>query len=112
MTLLLVFADSSDVPASLAVNSYDEPDTAAGSRPMGMKGTLSVGPGLKSQTSYTIYRWDDYRQVPTDGNYVSSNFTSKHEFTATSETFTFNDPTKIISSGTTYYRVQPTVARR
>ncbi len=73
---------ASDVPVALSVDRFDEPDIIEGARAASLHGTVTVGPGLGAGKSYTLYRWDDVDDVPTDGDYAGSKFTAKHAFTA------------------------------
>lgn len=90
-------------PLFLAVNLFDEPDVYAGAPPTQLEGTITVSE-LTPGTDYTLYRWNDYHNVPTDTEYADSAYTSKHTFTATSSTYVYADPAGIESSETTYYR--------
>mgnify|MGYP000335800443 FL=1 len=94
-----------DVPVSLAVDRFDEPDIVEGAKAAEIHGTVTVT-GLTAQSSYRLYRWDDYNTLPADGNYAGSNFTHSFDFVANDTTYSFTDPNSILSSGTTYYRAQ------
>ena len=76
-----------------------------------MQATITVGAGthpnatLAVGASYVIYRWEGYRNIPARPDlYSTSNYTSRHAFVASAPSYTFEDPDKIISSGTTHYR--------
>eukprot|EP01062_Namystynia_karyoxenos_P082077 TRINITY_DN916_c0_g1_i4.p1 TRINITY_DN916_c0_g1~~TRINITY_DN916_c0_g1_i4.p1 ORF type:complete len:367 (+),score=124.32 TRINITY_DN916_c0_g1_i4:83-1102(+) len=82
---------------SLDVDSPEEPDTRAGRQPGTLHGTVSAR-GLKAGAKYVIHRWDS---VESAFDYSAS---STHSFTASSDTFTWQDPKGIVSNGVTYYR--------
>lgn len=63
---------------------------------------------MKNGASYTIYRYDDFTNVPSDSDYANSSYDATHKFTASAESYVYKDPKSIISSGTTYYRTVPT----
>lgn len=72
--------------------------------PVDIKGTVTVEGPLTVGETYTILRWNDFTKVPTTGKYFDSDFDDSHSFVASSDTFTFADPTPFKSTGTTYYR--------
>lgn len=85
-------------PASLAVDHDSEPDTRAGQKPVEMKGTVTVT-GLTAGKSYALYRWNS---VATAYNYTAA---APHaSFTASGDSFVYQDPESILSSSATYYR--------
>lgn len=100
------------VGLSLAVDRFDEPDLRRLEQPAEMQATITVGAGTHPKASlvaganYIIYRWDNgARNVPTNpSSYNTSNFTSQHPFVGSGPAYTFQDPLKIISSGSTHYR--------
>jgi hypothetical protein len=100
------FADADDdkraraVPAYLHVQPWkSEPDTRSGESPEALKGTLTAT-GLTTGASYVIYRWDSVKSALTyDDEY------KKATFTATSDTYVYEDDKSFQSDGATYYRV-------
>jgi len=93
------------LPMVLAVDRWDEPDVIEGQRPVQLTGTVTVE-SLTVGDSYTLYRFDGYKSVPTDSNYEVG-YTSKHTFTATGTTYKYKDPKGITSNLSTYYRCVP-----
>ena len=92
-------------PLSLAVDPFlREPDFRRGAAPIHLKGTatamqLSVG------TRYEIYRWDSVAAAFEYGKqYVVKTFT------ASAETFVFEDQIPFWNNGSTYYRCMELVA--
>lgn len=87
------------LPLSLKVEPYDrEPDVRTGSAPEPLKGTVTVD-GLAKGQRYAIYRWDS---VELALNYDQPS--SVHRFTASDAGEVYEDPTTLLSDGTTYYR--------
>jgi len=86
------------LPLSLDVGSASEPNVPLGQKPANFQGSITVT-GLKQGTQYDIYRWDS---VLTAYDYSKATFATT--FNATKETYTFEDPTTILSSSATYYR--------
>lgn len=72
--------------------------------PADVSGTLTVHGPLVAGEEYTILRWDDYKKVPTSGDYLSSDYDHATTFTAEGTTHQYEDPVTFKSSGTTYYR--------
>lgn len=91
---------------SVAVPGYSEPNVRNGESPDNFQSTVTVS-GLKSGASYVIYRYNTLDSVPTNSNYSSSSYHAKHEFTASSETYVYEDSETIISDGVAYYRTIP-----
>lgn len=97
------FTDEHDsVPVSLSISPFaSEPYTRGGAKPIEITGTLAVS-GLKAGSKYDIYRWGSAEDA------FVYNDTSKIEtFTASKDTYTFQDPKKFLSSSATYYRCVP-----
>ncbi|GMH55415.1 hypothetical protein TrVE_jg10710 [Triparma verrucosa] len=96
------FADGgvASSPASLKVDPWmSEPDTRSGEAPEDLKGTLTATE-LEEGATYDIYRWDSVKEAFTfDDEY------KKTTFTATSDTYVYEDDKSFSSDGTTYYRV-------
>lgn len=87
------------LPLSLTVDPWvQEPDTRTGFVPEPLTGTVTVA-GLTAGVSYTIYRWDS---VATAFDYSQAR--TVRQFTATSSTEVYTDPTTFQSSSATYYR--------
>jgi len=90
------------VPASLSISPWaSEPDTRSGDRPEEITGTLTMS-GLTVGAKYDIYRWDSAEEAFAykDANKINT-------FTATKDTFTYQDPKKFMSNTATYYRCVP-----
>jgi len=98
-----VMEKTPSLPLFLDIDRYDEPDINRWQRPAQLKGTVTIN-GLKSGTSYKIYRWDDLKNVPVDSNYEDSKYDFMEQFTATATTYVYEDPNTFASDGTTYYR--------
>jgi len=94
------------VPLSLLVDHFDEPEYPwTSSTPAAqLRGTVTVQGPLEVGATYTILRWDNFRNVPTDGLYLSSKYDFSYDFVAQESTHVFKDPETFASSGTTYYR--------
>jgi len=90
------------VPVSLSISPFaSEPYTRGGATPIDITGTLTAT-GLKTGSKYDIYRWDsaEHAFVYNDTNKIKT-------FTATKDTYIFQDPKKFLSSSATYYRCVP-----
>lgn len=97
-------SSSPSLPLSLAVDRFDEPDFPwTKESPCQLAGTVTVE-GLEAGNIYTLFRWDDYKAVPTDGDYENSDWNFTYNFTASGNRYVFEDPRGILSSGSTYYR--------
>lgn len=103
-------ASSTDVPVSLAVDRFDEPNVEEGQDPVQLHGTVTVGPGLKDGETYDLYTWTDAAHIPADGDYAKSQYTRKTSFKATGDSHVFKDPQTIASDGVTFYRAQASSA--
>jgi len=87
------------VPASLSIKPFrSEPDTRSGEKPEALTGSLTATE-LAVGTKYDIYRWDSVKEA-----FIYSDEYKKTSFTATSETYTYDDDKTFSSDGTTYYR--------
>jgi len=94
--------DHDAVPASLSISPFaSEPYTRGGEKPIDITGTLTAT-NLTTGSKYDIYRWDSTETafVYTDANKIET-------FTATKDTYVFEDPKKFLSSSATYYRCVP-----
>jgi len=94
--------DHEHVPVSLAISPYtSEPDTRDGDKPTGITGTLTISK-LAAGSKYDIYRWDS-----ADEAFVYKAANKIETFTATSDTYEFEDPNQFMSDSATYYRCVP-----
>ena len=62
---------------------------------------------LTAGTRYILLRYSSYVDVPITGDatvFLTSNYVSKHDFTARGSVYVYEDPTAINSNGSTYYR--------
>lgn len=91
------------LPVRIVLESSSEPDLMAGELPLPLKGTVSMN-GLTVGKSYTLYRFNDYRVVPTT-NYAKSAYASAQNFIATGSTMLF--PVSIPSNGVAVFRCLP-----
>lgn len=91
------------LPVRIVMESSSEPDFMAGELPLPMKGTVCIN-GLAVGKSYTLYRFNDYRVVPT-ANYAKSAYSSAQNFIATGSTMLF--PASIPSNGMAVFRCLP-----
>jgi hypothetical protein len=97
------------LPVTMTVVGMSEPNVSLGASATQMTATVTVS-GLTAGQSYTVLRYDDYRKVPTNSTaaqFLTSQFTHRTDFVATGTSWTFDDPTTFLSSGTTYYRAVP-----
>merc|ERR1712151_37653 len=103
---------SRSVPLSLLVDRFDEPEYPwTSSAPASqLRGTVTVQGPLEVGASYKILRWDNFRNVPTDGSYLSSKYDYSYDFVAQDSSHVYHDPRTFVSSGTTYYRCIKTQA--
>merc|ERR1712039_1096846 len=87
------------LPLSLSIDPWrQEPDTRTGSSPIDITGTLTIA-GTTAGSKYDIYRWDSVSDAFT--------YTDRYKittFTATNDTFVFQDPQTFSSDSATYYR--------
>lgn len=87
------------LPLSLSIDPWErEPDLVQGSSPIAITGTLTAT-GLTAASTYSIYRWDSVEEA-----FTYSDSYKATTFTASSDTFIFQDPATFSSAGTTYYR--------
>jgi hypothetical protein len=99
-------AQHATLPATMTVASDAEPNVSLGASPSQMTATVTVS-ALTAGHAYTLLRYDDYTKVPTNATaaeLLTSAFTYRTDFVASSTTWTFVDPKTFLSSGTTYYR--------
>jgi hypothetical protein len=94
------------LPVRLTVAEWDEPCTDYGMEARDMVGRVTVQ-GLTAGTRYILLRYSSYVDVPIRGDataFLTSNYTSKHDFTANDYIYVYGDPITINSNGSTYYR--------
>lgn len=90
----------------LTVAEWDEPCVNHGMNARDMAGRVTVQE-LIVGTQYSLLRYSSYVDVPVRGNattFLTSNYTSRHDFTANDSTYAYEDPIAIKSNGSTYYR--------
>jgi len=93
------------LPVSLKVSSQQEPDTRMGQRPVDVTGTATVT-GVEQGKSYKLYRYSSTKSLPKGSNFASSDYEAVHSFTATGETYTYEDPKPFKSNTAVYYLAQ------
>ena len=97
------------LPVHLSVSANDEPNPAFREDPVDMTGTVTVT-NLIIGNAYALLRYSTYKFVPTKGNadtFLESRFDTQHIFTALGTTYEYEDPKKISSKGSVYYRCVP-----
>lgn len=102
-------ADKVTLPVRIAVGSNAEPNVSLGQAAAQITATVTVS-GLQAGRDYALLRYDGYQQVPTKGAasaFLSSGFSSRHDFTASGLQYTYADPKTFASDGATYYRAVP-----
>jgi len=89
-------------PLSLSIMPFaSEPYTRGGAKPITITGTLTAS-NLKVGSKYDIYRWDSAEEA-----FIYNDASKIETFTATKDTYTYEDPKKFLSSSATYYRCVP-----
>ncbi|CAF1562042.1 unnamed protein product, partial [Rotaria sp. Silwood1] len=111
----VVDKDRVTLPVHLAVSSRDESDPVLNARSREMDGTVTVN-NLAIGNTYVLLRYASYEFTPTEGDandFIHSRFDVKHEFIAVNSTYVYEDPKKISSTGSVYYRcvLKPDVVR-
>lgn len=99
-------SDKVTLPVSLSVDRSDEPNLSTGEKPALMAGTVTVS-NLVNGHKYALLRYNSYVNVPISGKaakFLSSKYYKRYNFQATDTTYTYVDPVKIWTNGTTYYR--------
>ncbi|CAF4005923.1 unnamed protein product [Adineta steineri] len=94
------------LPVRLTVAEWDEPCVADGEEARDMIGQVTVQK-LTTGKQYILLRYSSYVDVPISGDetaFLTSNYTSKHNFTANDHIYIYKDPIAINSNGSTYYR--------
>jgi len=91
--------DREALPLSLSIDPWQrEPDIATHESPTQITGTLTIE-GMTAGITYDIYRWDSAEDA-----FTYSNAYKITTFTATGDTFVFQDPKTFSSYSATYYR--------
>ena len=88
------------LPVRVGVDCAHEPDVVEGAAPVELKLTVAIG-SLKPGKPYVLYRYDDYKMVPTR-NYDGSKYHSARSFVAERTWHEFQD--KCLSNGVSLYR--------
>jgi len=91
------------LPVQISMATWSEPDLMAGAAPVMLNGTVTVS-GLIPGKSYSLYRYNDYRVVPTT-NYAKSKYSSALNFVAPVASVSF--PVTIPSNGVAVFRCLP-----
>ncbi|CAF3713023.1 unnamed protein product [Rotaria socialis] len=102
----IVDEDRVTVPVRLAVSKWDEPNLAFNEDPIEMDGIVTVY-NLNIGNTYVLLRYSSYKNVPTKGDadaFIKSLHDFKHEFIADNTSYIYEDPEKIPSKGSVYYR--------
>lgn len=93
------------LPLSITVDRWDEPDLPSGDKPAELQVKVTV-PNLTVGHSYTLYKYDGAKALPTSGDYAKT-ASASHSFTAAFESTVYLDPVKISSASATYYLCIP-----
>jgi len=96
-------ASKQALPVHITMEKWSEPDIISGFSPITLNGVVTVY-GLTPGKSYSLYRYNDYRIVPTN-NYSKSTKSSVVNFVAKSSTTTFK--AAFPSNGIAVYRCLP-----
>lgn len=91
----------------LDVDRQDEPDVRAWQKAVDLHGTVQVF-GLQKGKQYTLYRFKGTKSLPSSG--FDSGFEHKKAFQAEGESWRYEDPNPMISSGAYYYVAVPSEA--
>ncbi|MCY2934245.1 MAG: hypothetical protein NT172_08795 [Planctomycetota bacterium] len=73
------------LPVQVLLNTQSEPDVITGASPVMFNASVSIS-GLTVGKSYSLYRYNDYRNVPTI-NYAASKYSAVVNFIATKTTY-------------------------
>ncbi|CAF1581191.1 unnamed protein product, partial [Rotaria magnacalcarata] len=98
--------DRVTLPVHLAVSARDEPDPVLNAKSREMDGTVTVN-NLTIGSTYVLLRYASYKFTPIEGDangFINSCFDVKHEFITDNSTYVYEDPKKIPSKGSVYYR--------
>ncbi len=91
------------LPVQIHLGTWSEPDLIAGKHPVLLDAKLTVG-GLTSGRLYTLYRYNDYLDVPAD-DYAESEYSCAESFVAIGSTAAFS--ASILSDGVAVFRCLP-----
>ncbi|CAF3238217.1 unnamed protein product [Rotaria socialis] len=99
------------LPVRLSVSASNEPNThhEYAESLIEMDGIVKIR-DLVVGESYVLLRYSSYKHVPSNGtinDFLSSKFDEKFEFVANEKTYIYEDPKKIPSTGSVYYRCVP-----
>lgn len=92
------------LPVSITLGNWTEPNVIAGATPSTLSASVSVN-GLTIGKSYSLFRYNDYRKVPT-ANYTASAYSAVRNFVAGSTIANFTE--NIASNSVAIYRCVPT----
>ena len=92
------------LPVSITLGTWTEPNVIAGVAPSSLSASVSVS-GLTPGKAYSLFRYNDYRTVPTS-NYTGSRYSTVKNFVASSSSASFSE--SIISNGAAIFRCVPT----
>ena len=97
------------LPLHLAVDNWKEPDVDEGQKPILLYATVTVE-SLSANKKYTIVRYDDIANIPTDSSFLSGKYDYKHEFTYNGNSnvgdkgvYIWKDPNGIVSDTSANY---------
>lgn len=91
------------LPVSITLGSWTEPNVIAGVAPTTLSASVTVN-GLTPGKNYSLFRYNDYRKVPTS-NYTASAYSTIRNFVAGAMTATFTE--SLISNGVAIFRCVP-----
>lgn len=91
------------LPVQVLLKTQSEPDVIAGAKPVMLNATVSIS-GLTVGKTYSLFRYNDYRTVPTI-NYTASKYSAVVNFVATKTTATI--PATIMSNTMATFRCLP-----
>ena len=86
------------LPLHLAVDNWKEPDVDEGQKPILLYATVTVE-SLSANKKYTIVRYDDIANIPTDSSFLSGKYDYKHEFT-------YNGTWRLVTTASTFGKIQ------
>ncbi|CAF3485641.1 unnamed protein product [Rotaria sp. Silwood1] len=102
----IIDEDRVTLPVRLVVSAWNEPNPAFHEDSTEMDGAVTVY-NLTVGNTYVLFRYSSYKDVQTKGDanaFFQSRFDVKHEFVADDTTYVYEDPKKIPSNGSVYYR--------
>lgn len=96
------------VPVRLSISVPDEPNISLSNPeiPCEMDAIVTIEKLIAGET-YVLLRYSSYEFVPTKGDaedFLESRFDEKYTFIAEMDTYVYDDPVRIPSHGSTYYR--------